>query len=288
MSQSSTPLNDLWQARFGFEPETALLKDDALANLPAGKAIELLLQHRTHRVFEDKPISDEVLNTLLGCTLSAPSKSDLQQGSIVIVDEPGLRGQIAELIPAMPWISSAPVFMIFLADGHRIERICKSRGKPFANDNLDNFLAAISDASLMLQNTIIAAEALGLGCCPISVIRDHMATVAELLHLPSRVVPLAGLCLGYPAREGFVSMRLPPAVTVHRNHYDVDQVDEGVNDYDRRRDARFSLPADRQKYKKDFGMAAFYGWSEDKARQMAKEERATVGQFAREHGFTLR
>ncbi|MBV1878471.1 MAG: nitroreductase family protein [Pseudomonadales bacterium] len=282
----STPPQDFEQllaARFG----TLTQHNAAESPATGSKTIDLLMQHRTHRSYLDQPISQATLDTILACTLSAPSKSDLQQVSIVQVEQPDLRQKIAALIPAMPWIGKAPVFLIFLADGHRIERICQQRGLPFANDNLDNFVAAISDASLALQNTITAAEAMGIGTCPISVIRDHMATIAELLQLPSRVVPLAGLCMGYPARTGFVSMRLPPAVVVHKNRYDQSQMDENIDAYDQRRDERFSIPTANQKYTDKLGVAEFYGWSEDKARQMSKPERAGVGDFVRAKGFSL-
>lgn len=256
-------------------------------HVPEG-AIETLLSHRTHRAFTDDPISESTLSIWLAAGFSAPSKSDLQQASIVRVCDPTLRQAIADLIPAMPWIGTCPEFFVVLADGYRITRIAELRGLPFANDNLDNFLAAVCDAGLVLQNLIVAAASLGLGCCPISVIRDHMQRVAELLDLPERVVPVAGLCLGWPAREGFVSMRLPPQVTVHRDRYRDEELDSLVDAYDRERDARYRIPGDRQKYVRRFGRADFYGWSEDKARQMSREERASVGEFVRRQGFSLR
>ena len=53
-----------------------------------------------------------------------------------------------------------------------------------------------------------AAEAAGLGCCPISVIRDHAAIVSEMFALPEKVIPVAGMCLGWPAEEGGISTSL--------------------------------------------------------------------------------
>lgn len=278
-------MQQLWEARFGnitpAPPETVL------DNAPSAGTIRLMLQHRTHRAYTAEPISSDTLNTVLACASSAPSKSDLQQVSIVVVNDPDLRQSIASLIPTMPWIANAATFLVFLADGYRIESICAQRGKPFANDNLDNFLAAVSDASLALQNAITGAEALGLGCCPISVIRDHITDIAQLLKLPRRVIPLAGLCLGYPAREGHVSMRLPPDICVHKNVYSTQPIKSEVDAYDQRRAARHQTPDAAQKYVNDYGVAEFYGWSEDKARQMSKPERVGVGTFARATGFSL-
>ncbi|HEY5646629.1 MAG TPA: nitroreductase family protein, partial [Pseudomonadales bacterium] len=276
-----TDAGTLLQQRFG----SAAV---GLANSPVNPVVEKLLAHRTHRVFADQTVPEDMLTVWLAAGFSAPSKSDLQQASIVHVCDRGLRRSIADLVPAMPWIGTCPEFFVVLADGRRITRIADFRGKAFANDNLDNFVAAVCDASLVLQNLIVAAESFGLGCCPISVIRDHMERVSELLGLPDRVVPIAGLCLGWPAREGFVSLRLPLEVTVHRNRYQDDTLPTLVDAYDRERDARFRLPPDRRKYVREFGEAEFYGWSEDKARQMAREERADVGEFVRTHGFSLR
>jgi nitroreductase len=62
----------------------------------------------------------------------------------------------------------------------------------------------------VLQTFILAAETVGFGCGPISVIRNHADAVAAILQLPEKVFPVAGLCLGYPAAAGHISMRLPP------------------------------------------------------------------------------
>jgi FMN reductase [NAD(P)H] len=137
-----------------------------------------------------------------------------------------------------------------------------------------------------LQTCILAAETLGLGACPISVLRNHAQAVGEILALPDKVFPVAGLCLGYPA-QAFISMRLPPEATVHRDRYDDSGLAQAVDVYDRRRDARHSLK-DRQKSPEVFGTAEFYGWSEDKARQAMSPEGAGFAAWLAAHGFDLR
>lgn len=276
----------LWEARFGASEKNFETTNGH--DVPANESLELLLNHRTHRRFTDTPVEPEQLDLILACAFSAPSKSDLQQVSLVHVQDPQRRQSIASLIPTMPWVGTCPEFFVFCADGRRIERIAELRGKPFVNDNLDNFLAAVCDTGLVMQAFITAAEALGLGCCPISVIRNSMEAVSEILNLPDRVIPISGMCLGYPPQAGFVSMRLPLALTCHTDQYDESAFETLLNDYDQRRDARFSLPTERQKYREEFGVAEFYGWSEDKARQMAKEERAGVGPYVRKHGYSLK
>ena len=97
----------------------------------------------------------------------------------------------------------------------RTPQIAEMRGKPFPNDHLDLFFNATVDAAIVLAGLVQAAEAVGLGCCPISMIRDHAQTIAEMFGLPEKIVPVAGLTLGWPAEEGALSPRLPLSVTVH-------------------------------------------------------------------------
>ena len=180
------------------------------------------------------------------------------------------------------------MFFVFLGDARRLQRIGELRGKPVRNGTLEGFFNASVDAALALQTMILCAESAGLGVCPISVIRNEIDKVAAILDLPDLVFPVAGLCLGYPQGEGYVSLRLPRPVTTHRDGYDDSRLAEGIDDYDRRRDAIHSIPADQQRSNAEYGKADFYGWSEDKARQAAKAEGAAFPPYLRSHGFTLR
>ena len=167
---------------------------------------------------------------------AAPSKSDLQQADIVHVIDAEKRRVIADLIPTMPWVAEAPVFLIFCGNNRRIRKICGAHDRAFANDHLDSFMNAAVDAGLVLMNFIRAAETVGLGCCPISVIRNHAARISTLLELPDWVFPLAGLCLGYPAYSGRLSPRLSLNLTVHTDRYDDTAWQELIDEYDQRRD----------------------------------------------------
>src|SRR5436305_2084652 len=103
---------------------------------------------------------------------------------------------------------------------------------------------------------------------------------------PGKVFPVAGLCLGYPAQAGFISMRLPLDATVHIDRYDESGLAAAVDGYDRRRDARHSI-GDRQRAPERFGTAEFYGWSEDKARQAMTPEGVGFAAWLLAHGFTF-
>lgn len=241
--------------------------------------------HRVQRSYTRQPLDPTLVRLLCACALSAPSKSDLQQADILIVRDATKRRFIADLLPDMPWVGAAPEFLVFLANGRRVPEMSKLRGKPFPNDHLDLFFNASVDAAIALATFIRAAEAVGLGCCPISVIRDHAAKVSALLELPDKVIPVAGLCLGWPSEQGAISPRLPLALTVHEDRFDDGHLVEQVDAYDRRRAAQ--RPYRNQRDAGRFGRAEFYGWSEDKARQYAVPQRSDFGAFVRGKNFKL-
>jgi len=269
-----------WRARFGEYSEPA-------PDLPDLPWLRQVLVRRTHRRFAARPVPDALVRLMLGAAFSASSKSDFQQASVIWVRDRGRRDRLAALVPDMPWIGDAPEFLVICGDAHRLERIGRMRRHANENGTLEGFFNASIDAALVLQAFILAAETAGLGCCPISVIRNHANAVAEILNIPEKVFPVAGLCVGYPAAAGYVSMRLPLEATLHLDHYGDRALAEEVDAYDRRRDARYSLRREQQRSPEVFGYASFYGWSEDKARQAAKAEGAAFPPYLRSHGFTF-
>lgn len=242
------------------------------------------------RAFRAEPIGPETIALLCALALCAPTKSDLQQRDIVVVEDAALRGKLDALLCGGPlaqaWIAAAPHLLVFCGNNRRQRLIHEWRGRPFANDHLDAFFNAAVDAGIALAQFVVAAETAGLGCCPISAIRNHAAAVSALLGLPDHVFPVAGLAVGRPSvPPPAVSLRLPLAATVHTDRYREGGLRDAVEAYDARRAA--AQPYASQRYAADFGIAQRYGWSEDKARQYAKPERETFGAFVRAKGFRL-
>lgn len=253
--------------------------------LPGLSTLAALAGHRSHRRFLPRPIAPELLRLLCACALSAPSKSDLQQCDIVVVNDAHVRKTIVDAIPDMPWIMDAPAFLMFIGNGARLPLVAKLRAKPFPNDHLDQFFNAAVDAAIVLATFMRAAAAVGLGTCPISAVRDRPHVVSDALRLPPRAFPVAGLCVGWPAEAGGITPRLALTTTVVENAYDARDVVAAIDAYDRRREK--VRPYRRQRDVARWGEAKFYGWSEDKARQYAEPTRTDFGAFVRGKGFCL-
>ena len=271
-------LRDHFAYRFGEAPP---------AHDPSGgdDTLLYLARRRTHREYSDLPVDPALIETLAAAALCAPTKSDLQQRDIVIVRERGLRDGIDALFPEDKWIAAAPAFLVFCGNNRRQRQLHQWRRRPFANDHLDAFFNAAVDAAIVLGTFIVAAERSGLGCCAISAVRNHASRISDLLDLPDHVFPVAGLTLGWPAGEGKVSLRLPLAVTVHEDRFNESGLRRGIDAYDARR--ADLQPYARQRHTGEYGTTTPYGWSEDKARQYSKPQRADFGAFVRHKGFCL-
>ena len=276
MPDHAANIRDALNLRFG---ETLAVDE----NFPGLDALARMAARRVHRRYTDRPVDPKLLRLLCACALSAPSKSDLQQADIVIASKEQ-QSAIADLIPDQPFIRSAPAFLIFLASGRRLPELAKMRGKPFPNDHLDQFFNAAVDSGIVLATFLAACDAVGLGTCPISVIRDHSQKVSDMLGLPQRVIPTAGMCVGWPSEAGHISPRLGLESTLHDGGYDGSDLAGKIDAYDKRRAAIHSYkPRDPARW----GEVALYGWSEDKARQYGVPQRQDFGAFVRRKGFNL-
>ncbi len=273
-----TSRQELFAYRYGAAP--------AAPESPASAdTLAYLAGRRSCRGYLARPVDPALVETLAAAAFCAPTKSDLQQRDIVILRAPALRREIDALFPNDPWIAAAPAFLVFCGNNRRQRQLHQWRGRPFVNDHLDAFFNAAVDAAILLATFVIAAEQAGLGCCAISAVRNHAERVSELLGLPDHVFPVAGLTLGWPAEMGEISLRLPLSVTLHEDRFDEAGLRQAVDAYDARRAE--AQPYAKQRNEAEYGTAAPYTWSEDKARQYAKPERADFGAFIRAKGFRL-
>ncbi len=134
--------NGLTEGRYGFDLEIP-------ADVPDG--VQALLNRRVIRKYKSNPINEQTMALLLSAAQSAPTKSNLQQYSIVIIRDPEVRNAVSELVPSMPWVRNAPVIAIFLGDVRRIRRLAEIRGHTYQNNNADTFMNAAVDAALAMQ-----------------------------------------------------------------------------------------------------------------------------------------
>jgi len=151
-----------------------------------------------------------------------------RRGSLIIVDNVVRKGAVLDGNSSDPSVRGVRRLS-------RLHEIAKREG--MASNGLhylDTFLMGAIDAALAAQNTLVAAESLGLGTVYIGALRNRPDAVKKELGLPPNVFPLFGMCVGRPdpARPSAVKPRLAQRAVLFREQYDSRGHEREVADYD--------------------------------------------------------
>ena len=244
----------------------------------ATKVIAQQLSHRSIRSYTGEPIRAETLETLIRAGQAAATSSFLQAYSVIRVTRPEVRRAIAEAAGGQAWIEQAAEFLVFCADLRRIDAACRRAGKGELEGYAEHGLAAVIDVALMAQNVLLAAESIGLGGVFIGGIRNDLARVADLLKVPELVVPVFGMCLGWPAGAPEVKPRLPVDLILHQDAYR-DPPEQSMADYD-------AQMADY--YRSRSASRRLADWTTATAAAVQGKKRPHIFDFLRRQGFFLR
>ncbi|PSW21114.1 oxygen-insensitive NADPH nitroreductase [Photobacterium sanctipauli] len=239
------------------------------------QAIETILAHRSIRKFTSQQVAPEQLSTILDCAIAASTSSFIQCVSIVRVTDTNKRELLAEYAGGQAYVASAAEFLVFCADYNRHQQINPQAQLGFTEQTL---IGAV-DAALMAQNAMIAAESLGLGGVYIGGLRNNPDKVADLLELPEHVLPLFGLCLGYPDQQPEIKPRLPQSLVVHQNSYQHELDRDALAEYDKHV---------RDYYRTRTGGTKDMSWSEQITATLNKEARPFMKQFIEDKGFSIK
>ncbi len=236
--------------------------------------IKTILEHRSIRKFTDQKISDEQLELIFDSARSASTSSNLQCGSIIRVTDQAKRERLAEYAGGQAYVASAAEFFVFCVDFNRHKDISPSIMLGYTELTL---IGAI-DVGLMGQNCLLAAESMGLGGVFIGGIRNSPEQVTELLKLPKYVMPVFGMCIGYPLDDPDKKPRLPLSIVVHENQYQpLDQ--KALEQYDN--EVRQYYGSRRQNQKSQ-------SWSEQITQTLKKESRPHMKAFVNKQGFSIK
>lgn len=207
---------------------------DAPAAALTSPAIELMLDHRSVRAYKPDPLPEGALEGIIAAAQSAATSSNLQTWSVIAVTDPAVKAELAALAGGQKHIEECPVFLLFLADLARLNRIAAREGLPAAgNDTFELFLVAAIDAALAAQNATLAAESLGLSTVYIGAMRNKPEAVAQLVGLPPATAVVFGLCLGHAVegKGGSIKPRLPQDAVLHRERYELERQDVAIERY---------------------------------------------------------
>ena len=195
------------------------------------ETIQTLMNRKSVRKFTDQSVSDDTKQIVLEAAMHAPSAGAMMLYSIIEVEDQALKDILAESCDHQPFIATAPWLLLFVADYQRwfdyykvsnapalCAEFCRVPRTPQEGD----FLLACMDTLIAAQNTVIAAEALGLGSCYIGDIVEHYEQIRDLFRLPRYTAPIVLLCFGYPTEDQKNRKpveRFDKKYIVHQNQY---------------------------------------------------------------------
>jgi nitroreductase len=151
--------------------------------------------------------------------------------SIIHVHDQKLKDKLVKTCDNQPLIGKAPLVLLFLADMQRwwdyfmiseVKEKCEQTGKKFQTPQESDLMIACCDALIAAQNSVITAEALGIGSCYIGDIMENYEIHREMFNLPQWVFPITLLCYGYPRGDKNkipLTTRFPKEHIVFTNQY---------------------------------------------------------------------
>jgi nitroreductase len=184
--------------------------------------ITSLMERKSVRSFEDRPISETLRNTIIDAALQAPTAGNQTLYAILDIRDQSIKDRLAILCDDQPFIATAPMVYIFLADCRRWLTIYREAGIEPRAPGAGDLMIALADAIIAAQNTVVAAESLGIGSCYIGDILERKEEVTELLALEPFLVPAAMVVYGYPTEQQMKRpkpRRVAREVVVHTDRY---------------------------------------------------------------------
>jgi nitroreductase len=181
--------------------------------------LDTILQHRSIRSFTNAPIPDTILMQILEASSRASTTGNMQVYSIIVTTELNLKEALWEVHFRQDMVKQAPVILTFCADFNRFNHWCHMRDADPGYDNFLSYMTGAIDALLAAQNCALASEKLGLGICYLGTTLYNADKLIEILKLPTSVVPVTTLAIGYPAQIPGLTDRLPVEAVLHRETY---------------------------------------------------------------------
>lgn len=195
--------------------------------------IKVQLAHRTIREFTDEKLSDDVFAQLMEVARRTATSNGMQAASIIRVRNPEIKKKVSKVCN-QEYIARATEILIFIVDQYRNSQIAKEKNSTdeCARD-MDNFFSAYTDAVLMAQNVVNAAESLGLGTFYMGSILNDTEEIGKILNLPQLTFPALGVALGYPNQDPQMKPRMDMKYRVFEDTYKkYDNYLEELKEYD--------------------------------------------------------
>jgi nitroreductase len=158
----------------------------------------LIFGRRSIRVYSPGEISDATVKRILEAAMAAPSAMTKDPWRYIVVRDSGMLAGLAAALPGGKMLATATLAIVACGD---LES---------AFERQLSYL--LQDCSAAIQNLLLGAHALGLGACWVGVHPSEQAVgcLKQMLALPTPIIPIAVIALGYPGEQPEPRTRFNP------------------------------------------------------------------------------
>lgn len=173
--------------------------------------LDAIFERRSVREYQEKPLEEAALQTILKAGMAGPSCVDARDWSFVVVQDRETLNKMADAngSPAQPLRGCAAAVLV-----------CGdlSRAFPPAKEYW------IIDCAIAAQNMVLAAQSMGIGSVWLGTWpqQERVNKQAALFGLPDGCVPHSILAFGYPRQTQAAAQKKPDcydATRVHRERW---------------------------------------------------------------------
>ncbi len=157
-------------------------------NSQAEAVMRNIMTRTSVRKFKQQPVEDFKIEALLRAGMASPTSGDMRPWHFVVLkDKKDIERYAASNTRHADDIRKTPLFIFVCAD---TTRMAEGQGRELW----------VQDLSAVSENILLAAHAMGLGACWTTIypIEKKVAGISRTLHLPSNLIPLNGIIIGYP------------------------------------------------------------------------------------------
>lgn len=154
---------------------------------PASTTISDIMTRTSVRSYSDRKVGQEQLDTLLRAAMAAPTAGNKQPWRFVVIDDRATLSFFTDTLKNMSMAKDAALAVV----------MCGDLDAAYPGVERDYWIQDVSAAS---ENLLLAAHAMGLGAvwCGVYPVPERVELFSKLLRLPSDIVPMACICIGYP------------------------------------------------------------------------------------------
>jgi len=166
--------------------------------------LEAIRTRRSVRKYQDRPVSEELVRTLLEAAMNAPSARNGRPWQFVVINDRLLLSEVARINPNAQMAGHAPLAILVCGD--------------LRQEKAPGYW--VVDCAAAVENILLAAHALGLGAVWTGVYprQERIDGLRRLAALPDDITPHSLVVLGHPAEQPASQERYEPD-RVHRNRW---------------------------------------------------------------------